>query len=71
MQWERYNRTLLDMLGTLTPNKKNRTENYISIRLYMLTTAPGLSPGRNPRLAIGEFGINKTEWKSTSKYIND
>ena len=27
---------------------------------------------RNPRLAIhAEFGIKKTEWKSTSKYISD
>ena len=76
----RYNRTLLDMLGTLRPNQKQNWKLYINplVHAYNCTRneSTGLSPyflmfGRNPRLAIGEFGINKKEWKSTSKYIND
>ena len=80
-QCERYNRTLLDMLGTLRPNQKQNWKLYINplVHAYNCTRneSTGLSPyflmfGRNPRLAIDdEFGINKTEWKSTSKYIND
>ena len=70
-QCERYNGTLLDMLGTFKPNQKQNWKLYINplVNAYNCTRkeSTGLSTcfllfGRNPRLAIDdEFGINKTE----------
>lgn len=80
-QCERYNRTLLNMLGTLKPEQKQNWKLHINplVHPYNCTRneSTGVSPyflmfGRNPRLAIDEeFGLQKTEWKSTSKYINN
>lgn len=80
-QCERYNRTLLNMLGTLKPEQKQNWKLHINplVHAYNCTRneSTGVSPyflmfGRNPRLAIDEeFGLQKTEWKSTSKYINN
>lgn len=80
-QCERYNRTLLNMLGTLKPEQKQNWKLHINplVHAYNCTRneSTGVSPyflmfGRNPRLAIDEeFCLQKTEWKSTSKYINN
>lgn len=73
---ERYNRTLLDMLGTLKPIQKQNQIIYINpFFINMLITATKMSPyflmfRRNRRLLIDEeCGIKKTELKSTSKHI--
>lgn len=70
-QCERYNRTLLNMLGTLKPEQKQNWKLHINplVHAYNCTRneLTGVSPyflmfGRNPRLAIDEeFGLQKTE----------
>lgn len=69
-QCERYNRTLLNMLGTLKPEQKQNWKLHINslVHAYNCTRneSTGVSPyylmfGRNPRLAIdAEFGLQKT-----------
>lgn len=63
-QPERFNRTLLDMLGTLAPNKKNKWSQHIVhlVHAYNYTPneATGFSPyflmfGREARLLVDLF----------------
>ena len=81
-QCERFNSTLLNMLGTLTPEQKKDWKTYVPamVHAYNCTrnTATGYSPyyllfGREPRLPIDvEFGLKKgetTEPPSKSTYV--
>jgi len=70
-QCERFNRTLLDMLGTLDENQKADWKKYVPAltHAYNCTTSDvtGYSPyylmfGRHPRIPVDiEFGLNKDE----------
>ncbi|XP_061189017.1 adenylate cyclase, terminal-differentiation specific-like [Saccostrea echinata] len=80
-QCERYNRTLLNMLGTLKPSQKQNWKLYINplVHAYncIKNESTGVSPyflmfGREPKLPIDiEFGLKKEEKKSVSKYISN
>ena len=79
---ERFNRTLLDRLGTLHPSQKSNWKKYLSPLLQALNSTrhdnTGQSPhflmfGRDPILPVDvAFGINNTSsQKSLNKYIED
>ena len=81
-QCERFNSTLLNMLGTLTPEQKKDWKIYVPamVHAYNCTrnTATGYSPyyllfGREPRLPIDlEFGLkrgNQQSPPSKSTYV--
>jgi transposase InsO family protein len=82
-QCERYNRTLLDMLGTLEPDKKKDWKSHVAplTHAYNCTRheTTGQSPyflmfGRQPRLPIDlAFGLDldQPESKSLCKYIRN
>ena len=72
-QCERFNSTLLNMLGTLTPEQKKDWKNHVSamVHAYNCTrnAATGFSPyyllfGREPRLPVDvEFGLQRGSQK--------
>ncbi|KAK3085220.1 hypothetical protein FSP39_000156 [Pinctada imbricata] len=80
-QCERFNRTLIGMLGTLEEDQKKDWKNYISplVHAYNCTRhdSTGVSPyllmfGREPRLPIDiSFGTyQQPQHQTTSKYID-
>ena len=80
---ERFNRTLLDMLGTLETSQKEDWKKYINSFVYFYNTTPHesikLSPfevmfGRKPRLPIDlEYAAiaEETASRTTKDYIQD
>lgn len=78
---ERFNRTLLDMLGTLEPHQKINWKSHVAplVHAYNCTRheSTNESPyclmfGREPRLPIDlAFGINVQEQKTLTKYMED
>ena len=82
-QCEHFNITLLNMLGTLTPEQKKDWKNHVSamVHAYNCTknTTTGFSPyyllfGRKPRLPVDvEFGLQRGNQKgplSESNYVS-
>ncbi len=81
-QCERFNRTLLDMLGTLDEHKKNKWSKHVKylVHAYNCTTndSTGYSPfelmfGRQPRLPIDwYFGLDSGDQdKSYNQYVRE
>ena len=81
-QCERFNRTLLGMLGTLEPHQKSNWKDYVTpmVHAYNCTRneTTGVAPyflmlGRQPRLPLElAFGLQKdTKKQPTGKYIQD
>ena len=79
---ERFNRTLLSMLGTVEPEKKNHWHKYVAplVHAYNCTrhSSTGYSPyylmfGREPRLPIDlVFGLDRNpESKNQTSYVTD
>lgn len=81
---ERWNRTLLDMLGTLEPSKKPDWKNYIPSLVYSYNctrhestkiTPFELMFGRKPKLPIDAvfetIDIDQPSNKTTKEYIQD
>ena len=79
---ERFNRTLLSMLGTVEPEKKNHWHKYVAplVHAYNCTrhSNTGYSPyylmfGREPRLPIDlVFGLDRNpESKNQTSYVTD
>ncbi|KAK3086508.1 hypothetical protein FSP39_019394 [Pinctada imbricata] len=78
---ERFNRTLLDMLGTLEPQQKSNWKPHVAplVHAYNCTRheSTGHSPyyllfGREPRLPVDlAFGINEQQQKSLTKYVEE
>ena len=78
---EKYNRILLDMLGTLQPEQKSKwkdhirplTHAYNCIRHESIGHSPHfLMFGREPYLSIDLlFGINRPEKQTTNKYVQE
>ena len=78
---ERFNRSLLDMLGTLEPHQKPNWKPHVAplVHAYNCTRheSTDQSPyylmfGREPRLPIDlAFGINNQQQKSLTKYIEE
>ena len=81
-QCERFNSTLLNMLGTLTPEQKKDWKTYVPAMMHAYNctrnTANGYSPyyllfGRDPRLPIDvEFGLKRGNQQvppSRSNYV--
>lgn len=81
---ERFNRTLIGMLGTLEPEQKQDWKKYISPLVYAYNTtkheSTGYTPyelmfGRTPKLPIDlVFGMNgtvQTETKNHSEFVQD
>ena len=78
---ERFNRSLLDMLGTLQPTLKSNWKAHVGplVHAYNCTRheSTGQSPyflmfGREPRLPIDlAFGINQPEQKNMTKYVTE
>ncbi|CAI5659742.1 unnamed protein product [Oreochromis niloticus] len=82
-QPERFNRTLLDMLGTLEPNKKKKWSQHIVHLVHAYNCTPneatGFSPyflmfGREARLPVDlcfETSGDGTQQKTYLKYVSD
>ncbi|KAL4007883.1 hypothetical protein ACER0C_001735 [Sarotherodon galilaeus] len=82
-QPERFNRTLLDMLGTLEPNKKKKWSQHIVHLVHAYNCTPneatGFSPyflmfGREARLPVDlcfETSSDGTQQKTYLKYVSD
>ena len=78
---ERFNRSLLDMLGTLEPHQKPSWKPHVAplVHAYNCTRheSTDQSPyylmfGREPRLPIDlAFGINNQHQKTLTKYVED
>lgn len=78
---ERFNRTLLDMMGTLHPEQKSKWKDHIKplVHAYNCTRheSTGYSPyflmfGREPHTPLDIiFGISRDGKQITSKYISD
>ena len=78
---ERFNRTLLNMLGTLDQHQKANWKAYVApmVHAYNCTRheSTGVSPfflmfGRNPRLPIDlAFGLQKNSKMPTTQYVKD
>ena len=78
---ERFNRSLLDMLGTLQPTLKSNWKAHVGplVHAYICTRheSTGQYPyflmfGREPRLPIDlAFGINQPEQKNVTKYVTE
>ena len=80
---ERFNRTLLDMLGTLNCDQKQDWKKYVSSLVYFYNCTPHESTkftpyelmfGRKPKLPIDleyECVSGESQAKSTKEYIND
>lgn len=82
-QPERFNRTLLDMLGTLEPTKKRKWSQHIAHLVHAYNCTPneatGFSPyflmfGREARLPVDlcfETSSDGTQQKTYLKYVSD
>lgn len=78
---ERFNRTLLNMLGTLEQHQKANWKDYVLpiVHAYNCTRheSTGVSPyflmfGRNPRLPIDlAFGLHKDQRLPATQYVKD
>ena len=78
---EKYNRTLLDMLGTLQPEQKSKWKDHVRPLIHAYNCirheSTGHSPyflmfGREPHLPIDLlFGINRPEKQTTNKYVQE
>ena len=78
---ERFNRTLLDMLGSLPSTKKANWKAYVNplVHAYNCTRheSTGQTPyllmfGRNPRLPVNiTFGLRENEKEPTTQYVAD
>ena len=78
---ERFNRTLLDMLGSLPSTKKANWKAYVNplVHAYNCTRheSTGQTPyllmfGRNPRLPVDiTFGLRENEKEPTTQYVAD
>ena len=78
---EKYNRTLLDMLGTLQPEQKSKWKDYVRPLIHAYNCirheSTGHSPyflmfGREPHLPIDLlFGITREEKQTTTKYVEE
>ena len=77
-KYEQFNSTLLNRLGTLTPEQKKDWKTYVSAMVHAYSCSKnavtGYSPyyllfGREPRLPIGvEFGLKRgNQWVPSSK----
>ena len=76
-QCERFNRTLISMLGTMPTHVKSKWREWISTLVHAynctVSSATGFSPyflmyGRYPRLPIDiEFGVTQPNWEATSQ----
>ncbi len=76
---ERFNRTLLDMLGCLTEDQKKNWKKYVSTVVHAYNSqrheSTGFSPfflmfGRHPRLAV-DVGLNLTTPEATTDFTQD
>ena len=78
---ERFNRTLMDMLGTLNPSQKSNWKAHVPslVHAYNSTRheSTGQSPyflmfGREPRLPVDlAFGLGDKEERTLTKYVED
>ena len=80
---ERFNRTLLNMLGTLENNQKSDWKKYVSSLVFFYNSTPHestkISPfelmfGRRPKLPVDiefEKAIDDSTTKTTKEYISD
>ncbi|VDI56099.1 Hypothetical predicted protein [Mytilus galloprovincialis] len=78
---ERFNRTLLEMLGSLEPHQKAAWKDYVATLVHAYNCArhdsTGQTPyplmfGRNPRLPIDVvFCLRENEKEPSSKYIKE
>ena len=78
---ERFNRTLLSMLGSLEPHQKANWKSYVGpmVHAYNCTRheSTGQTPylllfGRNPRLPVDAvFGLKESERQPSLKYIKE
>ena len=78
-QCERFNQTLISMLGTLPTHEKSKWREWISTLVHAynctVSSSTGFSPyflmyGRYPRLPIDiEFGVTQPNWTTPSQKI--